>query len=301
MIRQTGGWACGATSIRSRPFSWSMFRASRTFMMPTGFPSSSMTRTSRTRVSRGPRRICSLTRKSLLIAHPSGDTSRSATGSRSDSSASFSLRSRRRQTGSSVPEKGRAVNLFLHPLTAYSENHYNALSSLSCAARRQLPGNGDRDHSTDSLRFPNGCSPAAAGVQTHARLAGPPSAPRSLPAARAADGPPSRDGLRLDDVRRAAARAGGGPAAAWGGRRVSVSPLLSDYGGGRLREHAGRPERAALEGGAPLLARAGRPDRDSPGETFPAGRVPRGSGALCARWRAGRSRLGAGGDPSLRA
>ena len=49
MIRQTGGSALGATSTRSRPFSWAMRNASLVGMIPTCEPSSAITRTSRAR------------------------------------------------------------------------------------------------------------------------------------------------------------------------------------------------------------------------------------------------------------
>src|ERR1700677_2211093 len=49
-MRQTGGWAVGETSTRSRPRSRAIFNASKGGRMPSCSPFSSMTRISRARI-----------------------------------------------------------------------------------------------------------------------------------------------------------------------------------------------------------------------------------------------------------
>src|SRR5664279_664233 len=66
-MRQTGGCAVGETSTRSRVFSLAILSASKGVMMPNWFPSSSITRTSRTRIR-------SLVRINLLSIPSSGET-----------------------------------------------------------------------------------------------------------------------------------------------------------------------------------------------------------------------------------
>jgi|ERR1019366_5501114 hypothetical protein len=67
MMRQTGGCAVGETSTKSRVFSRAILSASKGVMMPNWFPSSSITRTSRTRMR-------SLVRIKRLSIRPSGET-----------------------------------------------------------------------------------------------------------------------------------------------------------------------------------------------------------------------------------
>lgn len=71
--------------------------------MPSGWFSSSITRISRTRVSRGPRRICSLIRSSLLMDYPSGNANRTTISSRADKVRPNSHPCLNRQTWASIP------------------------------------------------------------------------------------------------------------------------------------------------------------------------------------------------------
>ena len=104
--------------------------------MPNAWPSSSMTRTSRTLVSRGPRSICSFTRKSLLIDAPPTKTYRRY-------AYTIPTQNPDRQTVLSVPDFSTCVNGYLtmspsqFKLIHFPYQHFSSLTPNWLTHRRE--------------------------------------------------------------------------------------------------------------------------------------------------------------------